>query len=108
LGESSELEPMTAEWLGWASSAILLATLIRQVYTQWRQRTVAGVSHWLFIGQLAASTGFLIYSVLVDNWVFVFTNAALLITAIVGQLIYLRNTRAQSRQTGPREANPSA
>jgi len=86
---------MNAEWLGWLSSAVLLATLARQVYSQWRQHSVAGVSSWLFIGQLAASTGFLIYSVIVDNWVFVFTNAALLVTAIIGQMIYLRNSRKQ-------------
>jgi uncharacterized protein with PQ loop repeat len=88
---------MSAEWIGWASSAILLATLVRQVYSQWRQRSVAGVSSWLFIGQLTASTGFLIYSFLVDNWVFVFTNAALLLTALVGQGIYRRNVREQDK-----------
>jgi uncharacterized protein with PQ loop repeat len=88
---------MSAEWIGWASSAILLATLVRQVYSQWRQRSVAGVSSWLFIGQLTASTGFLIYSFLVDNWVFVFTNAALLVTALVGQGIYRRNVREQDK-----------
>jgi MtN3 and saliva related transmembrane protein len=88
---------MSADWLGWASSAVLLATLIRQVYSQWRKRSVEGVSSWLFIGQLTASTGFLIYSYLVDNWVFVFTNAALLLTAITGQLIYRRNVRANTR-----------
>lgn len=86
---------MNADWLGWASSTVLLATLVRQVYSQWRQRSVEGVSRWLFIGQLAASTGFLIYSWLVDNWVFVVTNAALLVTALVGQLIYRRNVRGQ-------------
>ena len=88
---------MDAEWLGWASSAVLLATLGRQVYSQWRQRSVAGVSSWLFIGQLTASTGFLISSVLVDNWVFVFTNAALLLTALLGQYIYRRNVRIQNK-----------
>lgn len=81
--------------IGWISSAILLATLARQVFTQWRERSTAGVSHWLFIGQLAASTGFLIYSWLLRNWVFVVTNAALLITALVGQVIYRRNARRQ-------------
>ena len=88
---------MSAEWLGWASSAVLLATLGRQVYSQWRQRSVEGVSSWLFIGQLTASTGFLIYSVLVDNWVFVFTNAALLVTALLGQYIYRRNVHLHGR-----------
>ena len=78
------------DWLGWASSTILLATLLRQIFTQWRERSVRGVSHWLFIGQCTASTGFLIYSVLLDNWVFVFTNAALLVTALLGQVMYVR------------------
>jgi MtN3 and saliva related transmembrane protein len=82
------------DWIGWAASAILLATLIRQVYTQWREHSTKGVSRWLFIGQLTASTGFLIYSFLLDNWVFVFTNAALLVTALVGQWIYSRNAKA--------------
>jgi len=91
---------MTAEWIGWASSAVLLATLIRQVYSQWKQRSVEGVSRWLFIGQLTASTGFLIYSVLVRNWVFVFTNAALLVTALVGQAIYWRNARSKPTEAG--------
>lgn len=85
-----------ADWIGWMSSGILLATLMRQVYTQWRERSTRGVSHWLFIGQLAASTGFLVYSYLVDNWVFVFTNAALLCTAVIGQMIYRRNAKAEA------------
>lgn len=86
-----------ADWIGWAASAVLLATLLRQVYTQWRERSTKGVSRWLFIGQLTASTGFLIYSFLLDNWVFVFTNAALLVTALIGQWIYLRNTKSKSK-----------
>ncbi len=81
-----------SDLIGWASSFILLATLMRQVWTQWRARSTKGVSHWLFIGQVTASVGFLIYSYLVDNWVFVFTNAAILVTAIVGQWIYYRNS----------------
>ena len=81
--------------IGWASSGILLATLARQVFTQWRERSTQGVSHWLFIGQLAASTGFLVYSYLVDNWVFVVTNAAILVTALVGQVIYRRNAKRE-------------
>ena len=90
------MEP--ADWIGWTSSAILLATLLRQVYVQWRERSTQGVSGWLFVGQLAASTGFLIYSWLVDNWVFVFTNSALLVTALIGQVIYRRNLRDEQSQ----------
>ncbi|TBR10331.1 MAG: hypothetical protein EPO46_07840 [Lysobacter sp.] len=89
-----------ADAIGWAASAVLIATLTRQVYTQWRERTTAGVSHWLFIGQLTASSGFTVYSWMLGNGVFVFTNSVLLLTAIVGQLIYRRNRRIAERE-GP-------
>lgn len=88
----------SVELIGWAASAILIATLARQVVTQWRSRSTEGVSHWLFIGQLCASIGFTIYSALLGNGVFVFTNSVLLLTAIAGQLIYRRNRRIAERE----------
>jgi MtN3 and saliva related transmembrane protein len=81
------------ELIGWAAATILLLTLARQVYTQWRDRTSKGVSRWLFVGQCAASAGFILYSWLVGNWVFVVTNVLILATAITGEIIYLRNSR---------------
>ena len=47
------------EIIGWASSLILLATLVKQVYKQWSEGTGEGISQWLFLGQLAASIGML-------------------------------------------------
>jgi MtN3 and saliva related transmembrane protein len=82
------------EWVGWASAAILLATIVQQVWTQWKTRSTAGVSKWLFIGQTLASVGFTAYSAMTGNAVFTTVNAALLASAILGQLIYLRNRRA--------------
>jgi MtN3 and saliva related transmembrane protein len=80
--------------IGWASSAILLTTIMRQVYTQWKTKSTAGVSHWLFIGQLTASIGFTLYSYLLDNWVFLTSNVVLLLTAIFGQCLYVHNKKA--------------
>jgi uncharacterized protein with PQ loop repeat len=82
-----------AELIGWASSFVLLATILRQVYIQWKTRSDAGVSQWLFVGQLTASTGYTVYSLMLHNWVFVCSNAALLVTAVVGQIIYAKNKR---------------
>ena len=79
------------------SSAILLATLIRQVFTQWKSREVSGVSRWLFIGQVTASVGFTVYSVLLGNWVYAVSNIAILV-AIVGEGIYIRSKRVQGAQ----------
>lgn len=87
------MEP--ADWLGWAASFVLLATLGRQVQVQWRERSTQGLSGWLFAGQVAASTGFVAYSLLVGDTVFVVTNLALLATAVAGQLIHRRNRRLE-------------
>lgn len=82
-------------WVGWAASAVLLATLCRQIVVQWHKRSTEGLSSWLFVGQLTASVGFVAYSWLVHNWVFVFTNAAIVVTAIIGQWVYRRNARLE-------------
>ncbi len=84
---------MMVQFIGWASSIILLATLIAQVSRQWRSRSAEGVSWWLFVGQIAASTGFLIYSVLIGNHVFIVTNGLILLTAISGQIIFMAKRR---------------
>ena len=87
---------MATELIGWTAAIILLATIGRQVYSQWRDGTSQGVSKWLFIGQVSASIGFVIYSWILANWVFVVTNALMLVTAIFGQWVYLRNKRRES------------
>ena len=84
---------MPPEIIGWAASAVLLATLIRQIATQVRDSSAQGVSHWLFIGQITASVGFVTYSALVGDWVFIVTNACILVTAIVGQVLTSRRRR---------------
>jgi MtN3 and saliva related transmembrane protein len=76
------------EIIGWGSSLILLITLIKQVYKQWRDGTSEGISKWLFAGQLAASTGFTVYSYLIGSWVFVVTNGLLTVNNIIGIYLY--------------------
>ncbi len=76
------------EIIGWASSGILLLTLITQIHKQWKLGTHKGVSKWLFIGQLAASIGFTAYSIGTGNVVFIVTNSLLLISAVFGIYIY--------------------
>jgi uncharacterized protein with PQ loop repeat len=86
------------ELLGWVSSFILVLTIGQQVYKQWKSGTSEGVSNWLFVGQIAASVGFTLYSFLVRNWVFVVTNAMLLVSAILGVLIVFKHRRAARRR----------
>lgn len=79
--------------VGWSASIVLFLTLGRQVWVQWIERCTAGMSDWLFLGQITASILFIIYSVLLANVVFIVTNAFLLSIAICGQVIYRRNVR---------------
>ena len=85
---------MSPDIIGWTASAILVLTLSRQIYTQAHDDTARGVSRWLFIGQILASVGFIAYSWLVHNWVFITTNSIILVTAIVGQIVVSRKIRS--------------
>ena len=81
---------MIIEAIGWTSSLFLLATLIKQVHKQWKSETSAGISKWLFVGQLFASVGFTVYSYLTGSWVFMFTNGVLTINNVIGIILYYR------------------
>jgi MtN3 and saliva related transmembrane protein len=83
------------EIIGWASSLILILTIATQIAKQWRDKTSAGVSTWLFVGQLGASVGFTIYSLLVKNWVFAVTNGIMILNGLIGYGITVRHKRAR-------------
>jgi uncharacterized protein with PQ loop repeat len=86
--------------IGWVSSLVLVITLGWQVRKQWVSRESRGVSTWLFVGQLAASVGFSTYSLLLENWVFLTTNLLLVVNALLGQWVTLRNRRRSSALPG--------
>jgi uncharacterized protein with PQ loop repeat len=103
---------MLQEAIGWFSSLVLLLTISKQVHKQWASGTSEGVSKWLFMGQITASTGLTIYSVMVGNWVFVVTNALMLVLALVGLAIVWKHRRGEQRKARggslPRHATASA
>lgn len=86
------------EIVGWMSSIALVLTIAKQVHKQWRSGTSEGVSRWLYLGQMTASAGFTAYSWMVRDWVFVVTNAVMLVSAIVGFAIYLHHKRGDARR----------
>jgi MtN3 and saliva related transmembrane protein len=91
--------------LGWLSSLILVATIAAQIHKQWQDETSRGVSPWLFVGETVSSLGFTIYSVLVDNWVFVVTNGILLCAALLGLYITFRHRRRARASSPPGRAS---
>ncbi len=86
------------EIIGWVSSIILFLSISKQIHKQWQEGASEGVSKWLFIGQMTASLGFTIYSWRVQNWVFVITNALMLINALVGLSLVIHQRRNAIRQ----------
>ncbi len=91
---------MLVEAVGWFSSCVLVLTIGKQVYKQWQEGSSEGVSKWLFVGQMTASTGFTVYSLLVRNWVFVVTNALMLLNGLLGLAIVLHHRKKQKAETG--------
>lgn len=92
------------EILGWASSLVLLLTIVQQIRKQWKERTGEGVSSFLFVGQAAASLGFTVYSALLHNWVFTVTNGLMLASAITGWIITAHFKRSAATQNSDRDA----
>ena len=83
--------------IGWISSSILVLTLFAQIHKQWSDDTSKGVSAWLFVGQLAASFGFFVYSLEIRSWVFVATNALTAVAAVLGLCIMRMHARRRQR-----------
>ncbi len=84
------------EVIGWVSSLILVFTIGKQVYKQWSEGKSEGVSKWLFVGQIAASIGFAVYSYLVWNPVFIFTNSIMVLNGTAGLAINLYLKRREA------------
>jgi uncharacterized protein with PQ loop repeat len=87
-----------ASIVGWSAAGLLVLTIGAQTLEQYRSRSTKGVSPWLFVGQTAASTGFLIYAAMLGDPVFVTTNVLLIGSALTGLALYHRNRRAERRR----------
>ncbi len=96
------------EVIGWISSFILVLTIAKQVYKQWKEGSSEGVSKWLFIGQMAASLGFLVYSIMVWNPVFIATNAVMVLNGLLGLGIVLRHRRRAAKSGQGRPTQPAS
>jgi hypothetical protein len=70
------------DWIGWAAVGCLFATMAGQAW-----RVKHGISKLFFVGQVASSLLFLMYSALVGDRVFVVGNALVLTAAVAGGTI---------------------
>jgi uncharacterized protein with PQ loop repeat len=82
--------------IGWFAAIALMLTLGAQAAKQYRSTSTGGVSRWLYIGQLVASSAFVAYSIATGDVVFVVTNLILVGFAGFGLFCFLRNRRRES------------
>lgn len=90
--------------IGVVAAVILMITLIAQTARQWREKTTRGVARWFFLGQVTASLGFVVYSVLTGSMLFAVTNALILLSALGGYVVL----RLNRKRIGERLPAPSA
>ena len=79
--------------VGWVAVSILFATLSAQAWKEWRDRVKTGITPLFFVGQVAASIAFIIYSAMLGNVVFIVGNSLVLAVAVAGGAILLWNRR---------------
>jgi uncharacterized protein with PQ loop repeat len=79
------------QWVGWSAVTVLFLTMTGQAWREWRDRVKHGAGKVFFMGQITASTLFLVYSALIGDRIFVVGNALVLAASICGGGILLYN-----------------
>ena len=77
----------TEQIIGWSAVAALFLTMTGQAWKQWRDKVKGGIGKYFFVGQITASSLFLVYSAMMGDRVFVVGNAMVLLAAVTGGLI---------------------
>ena len=74
------------EFIGWGSAAILVPAFATQTYRQWQNRDapVSTSALWFFILVLVGTFGQVIYSWMVENWVYLVLNIILVVNNLAG------------------------
>jgi uncharacterized protein with PQ loop repeat len=84
----------TQQVIGWAAVSALFFTMAVQAWKQWRDNVKKGIGKSFFVGQIAASALFLVYSAMLGDRVFVVGNALVLTAAIAGgSILWWNRTR---------------
>ena len=82
---------------------VLFLTICSQILKQWRAGASRDVSPLLFLGQFVASSGFLLYSWMIESAVFMVTNALMAVSALFGLSIlavHRRRSRSSEAEDG--------
>ena len=78
----------TAEILGYAAGAMTAFTFLPQVIKTWQSKSAKDISMNMFLIAFTNEIMWLVYGVMLDNWVIISTNAVMLIMSAI--MIWLK------------------
>ena len=77
-----------ADMLGYAAGALTAFTFLPQVLKTWKEKSAKDVSLYMFIIAFVNEIRWLVYGVMINNWVIILTNAVMLVMS--GIMIWLK------------------
>lgn len=78
----------SADMLGYAAGALTTVTFLPQVIKTWHDKSAKDVSLYMFIIAFVNEIMWLVYGVMIENWVIILTNAIMLVMS--GIMIMLK------------------
>ena len=78
----------SADILGYAAGALTAFTFLPQVIKTWKSKSAKDISMNMFLIAFTNEIMWLVYGVMLDNWVIISTNAVMLIMS--GIMIWLK------------------
>jgi MtN3 and saliva related transmembrane protein len=79
--------------LGYTAGAVTTFTFLPQVIKTWKEKSAKNISLLMFVIAVTNEIMWIVYGVLLNNWVIILTNSVLMVMALT--MIYFKLTYKQ-------------
>lgn len=79
--------------LGYTAGAVTTFTFLPQVIKTWKEKSAKNISLLMFVIAVTNEIMWIIYGILLNNWVIILTNSVLMVMALT--MIYFKLTYKQ-------------
>jgi MtN3 and saliva related transmembrane protein len=76
--------------LGYAAGAVTTFTFLPQVIKTWKEKSAKNISLLMFVIAVTNEIMWIVYGILLNNWVIILTNSVLMVMALT--MIYFKLT----------------
>lgn len=76
--------------LGYAAGAVTTVTFLPQVIKTWKEKSAKNISLLMFVIAVTNEIMWIVYGILLNNWVIILTNSVLMVMALT--MIYFKLT----------------